>query len=234
LIVTIDGPAAAGKSTIARALAVRLGFDYLDTGAFYRAATWHALRKAVDMEDAAAVAAAAREARIEFLVGPQGQRVLCDGLDVTREIRSPEVTANVKHVADEPEARRALVEQQRRAGVGRNLVAEGRDQGTEVWPEAEVKFYLDAAPEERARRRLRDLRAMGVECTFEQVLREIQERDRRDRSRPVGRLRRTDEMVLIDSTHLTPEQVVRRMVEEVRRRAPDAVRGAGCVSEKER
>jgi len=225
LIITIDGPAGAGKSTAARALARCLGFDYLDTGAFYRAATWRAMHLGVELNDPAAIARVAREARIELLQRGGGLRVLCDGCDITAAIRSPEVTASVWRVADQPAARRALIEQQRRFARGRNVVTEGRDQGTEVWPDAAVKFYLDAAPEERVRRRLKDLRALGIDAEPDQVRADLEERDRLDRSRPVGRLRCTEDMAVIDSTHLSPEQVVARMVQEVRRREPDALRG---------
>ncbi len=226
MIITIDGPAGAGKSTAARALAKRLGFEYLDTGAAYRAVAWKVLKEGVNPSEAAAVARVAKEARIEFVQRGDARRVLCDGVDVTSEIRSPQVTTKVWCVADEPEARRALIEQQRKFAVGRNLVTEGRDQGTEVWPEADLKLYLDASPEARAARRLKDLRQFGVEADPEQVRSEIEERDRADRARPVGRLRRTEDMIVIDNTHLTVEEVVCRMAQEVARRRPGVVHGA--------
>jgi len=219
LIVTIDGPAAAGKSTVARALAEQLGFDYLDTGALYRAATWKALKEGVDLKDPAAVAQAARTARIEFVQRGEQRRVLCDGQDVTAQIRSPELTEQVRHVADDPVARRALIELQRRFGQGRNLVTEGRDQGTEVWPEAELKVYLDASPEVRARRRLKDLRESGTQMTLEEVCADIDRRDMLDRSRSVGGLRCASDMLVIDSTRLGVDQVVARLIKEVEHRA---------------
>ncbi len=130
MIVTIDGPAGAGKSTVARALAQRIGYDYLDSGSLYRAATWKAMEDGVDLADPQAAARTAREVRIEFRQCGAQRRVLCDGRDVTELIRTPEVTENVRYVADEPAARSALIELQRQYASGRDLVTEGRDQGT--------------------------------------------------------------------------------------------------------
>jgi cytidylate kinase len=145
-------------------------------------------------------------------------RVLCDGRDVTAEIRTPEVTRNIYHLADEPAVRRVLIEQQRALGHETDTVAEGRDQGTEVFPDAGLKFYLDASLAERAARRLSDLRTAGRTDSLDDVRAEMQERDRRDHSRPVGALRKTDDMVLIDSTKLAAGEVVDAMVAEIRRR----------------
>ena len=228
MIVTIDGPAAAGKSTVARALAKRLAFDYLDTGAMYRAATWKAMKEGVDLYDPVAVARAVADARIEFVWSGDAPRVLCDGQDVAAEIRTPQVTDNICRVADVPAARRLLIEQQRRFAQGHDLVAEGRDQGTDVFPDADVKFYLDASLDARAARRLKDLLDLGVSATLEQVREQIVERDRLDKSRPVGSLRLTGDMIVIDSTDMTPEQVVDEMAQAVQRgskgRAGDAQR----------
>ncbi len=218
LVITVDGPAAAGKSTVARALARRLGFRYLDTGAFYRAVTWKALEAGVDMTDARQLTAVAQRARIELKPDSQGLRVLCDGCDVTREIRTPEVTQNIYHVADEPPVRKVLIEQQRQFSRCHDLVAEGRDQGTEVFPDAEVKFYLDALAQERARRRLGDLAESGKDVSLEEVAREIEERDARDRSRRMGALRKACGAVVLDSTEMTAEEVVEQMVREIESR----------------
>ncbi len=212
LVVTVDGPAAAGKSTVARKLAGRLRFRYLDTGAMYRAATWKALRAGVDMRAPDELAALTAQTRIELRADG---RVLCDGQDVTRDIRMPEVTEKVFRLADEPAVRQALIEQQRRFARGRHVVSEGRDQGTEVFPDADVKFFLAADVEERARRRLRDLQRSGRDVTLAEVKRQVRERDARDRARPVGALRKTDDMICIDSTDRSVEEVVELMLAEV-------------------
>jgi len=228
LVITVDGPAAAGKSTVARALAARLGFDYLDTGAMYRAATWRALGQRVPMDDAEALARCAAEAEIDLLPGPDGARVFCDGREVTAEIRRPEVTANVFRVADQPPARAALIEQQRRYAQGRNLVSEGRDQGTEVFPDAEVKFYLDASIEARAARRMADLVRMGIETPAEDVRRQLSERDARDRARPVGALKQSDDMIAVDSTCMSVDQVVSKMMQTVAARSESGTGARRC------
>jgi cytidylate kinase len=218
LVITVDGPAAAGKSTVARALARRLGFRYLDTGAMYRAVTWKALREDVDLEDPRALARVAEEAEIELLPAKDGVRVRVDGRDVSREIRSSEVTENIHYLADEPLVRRELIEQQRDFAREHSVVAEGRDQGTVVFPNADVKFYLDASIEERARRRMEDLEGGGEDVPLEEVRRQIRERDQQDRSRPVGGLRRSEDMVRLDSTDMDVDEVVEQMAEEIDRR----------------
>jgi cytidylate kinase len=212
MVITIDGPAGAGKSTVARALAARLGFDYLDTGAMYRAVALAGLRAGVDWENPEAVAALAQKIRLDFRQG----RVFLDGEDVTDDLRSTEVTRASRFVADNEAVRRHLMELQRRFAAGKNVVTEGRDQGSLVFPDAEVKFFLTASPEERARRRLRDYQAAGENPPFHQVLEELLVRDARDSSRPWGRLVKPEGAIEISTDGLDVPAVVDRLEAIVR------------------
>ena len=201
MIITIDGPAGSGKSTAARQLAQALGIAFLDTGATYRAVTLKALREGVNLTDTGALVAAARSARIEIIPDPRGTQVTLDGRDVTAEIRSVEVTENAHYVADNPAVREVLVALQRRLGKALGgFVSEGRDQGSVVFPDADVKFYLDASPAVRAERRARELHAAGQQATVEEVLRSILQRDRRDSTRPVAPLARPKGAIEIDTS----------------------------------
>jgi CMP/dCMP kinase len=204
MIVTIDGPAGAGKSTIARQLAARMGFRFLDTGAMYRAATLAALQSGADLEDAAAVAALVESLEISVLQG----RTHLGGQDVSQQIRSAEVTAAVKPVADNPAVRTRLVELQRQIGELGNLVTEGRDQGTVAFPHAACKFYLTASPEERARRRMQELHDQGEQVILEEILQLQNQRDHADESRQVGRLEKAADTIEFLTDGLTIEQVV--------------------------
>jgi cytidylate kinase len=214
MIVTIDGPAGAGKSTSARELARRLGFDFLDTGAMYRAVALAVLRSGIDSGDESALADLLARLRLDM---PPG-RVVLDGADVTGLIRTPEVTAASSVLAVLPAVRRRLVELQRAIAANRDIVCEGRDQGTVVFPEAGCKFFLTADPEERLRRRQRELEGRGEVVDLDALRRAQQERDERDSGRAVAPLRPADDAVLLDSTGLSPEQVAERMEQEVRRR----------------
>lgn len=214
MIVTIDGPAGAGKSSAARQLARRLGFDFLDTGAMYRAVALAGLRAGLDLRDHDALARLVDALRLEM---PPG-RVLLDGEDVTERIRTPEVTAATGPVADSPAVRRRLVAWQRRLAAGRDVVCEGRDQGTIVFPDAACKFFLFADPTERARRRQRDLAARGAKMTLEEVLRDQQERDARDAARDIAPMIPAADAIQLDSTRLSPDEAVAEMEQFIRRR----------------
>jgi cytidylate kinase len=213
MIVAIDGPAGAGKSTIARRIAARLGAVYIDTGAMYRAVALLAMRSNVDLADAAAMEALARSAEIAFQAG--SARTLLNGEDVSEAIRRPEVSPAASKGSAIPGVRRALVEKQRRMGAAANVVMEGRDIGTVVFPNAEVKIFLDADPEVRATRRLRELEAKGTAPPAAEVAREIRERDQRDSTRADSPLVAASDAIRIDTTALSLDQVEQAILEVV-------------------
>jgi cytidylate kinase len=214
-VVAIDGPAGAGKSTAAKKLAARLGYAFLDTGAIYRAVALAARRRGVDWADGEAVARVAREIDISFVPRGEVNGVLVDGQDVTRDIRTPEMSDGASKVSAHGPVRAALLGLQRRLAAASNIVAEGRDMGTVVFPDAGAKFFLTASPEERARRRTQELLAAGRPAELAAVLQDILERDQRDSTRAVAPLRRADDAVDIDSGGMTPDQVVQKMAEVI-------------------
>jgi cytidylate kinase len=212
-LIAIDGPAASGKSTIAAALARKLNYLYFDTGVMYRAATWAALDRGVMISDEAAVTALTESLQID--VKPPSQNdgrqydVVCDGVDVTWAIRSPEVDANVSPVSVYPGVRSALTAQQRRIGLRGHVVMVGRDIGTVVLPEAPLKIYLDASAEERARRRYTEVQARGDQTqTYEAILENVKQRDAIDSGRATAPLKAAPDAVIIDSTNLSVDEVV--------------------------
>jgi len=212
MIVTIDGPAGSGKSTVARRLARRLGVAHLDTGAMYRAVTVAGLERGVDLADEAALERLAGEIKIELRPEAEGLQVLVDGRDVTAAIRENRVSCEAHHAASNAGVRARLVAAQRE--IGRqwgSLVTEGRDQGSVVFPGAELKIYLDASEEVRARRRRKELAERGQEAALEQVREEIRRRDASDRGRQVGPLRVPEGAVVVDTSELTVEQAVERL-----------------------
>ena len=207
MIITIDGPAGTGKSTVARDLAERLGFAYLDTGAMYRAVGLACLQRGVDPGDARA--AAAVTARVTIHV--DGREARLDGVDVTEKIRTPAATAAASIVAQNPAIRAWLVELQREIASRGDYVCEGRDQGTVVFPDAGAKFFVTATPEVRARRRVDELAARGEQVSLDDMLAQQEERDRRDAERDVAPLRPASDAVQIDTSELTTEDVISRM-----------------------
>ena len=214
MIVTIDGPAGAGKSSASRKLAERLGFRFLDTGAMYRAIALAALNEGLDLSQPELLVELARRSRVDAL----GGRVLLNGEDVSREIRSQRVTQNTFYAANNPGVRAHLVALQRELVTGQHVVTEGRDQGSAVFPQADCKIYLTASPEERARRRLRDILARGETATLDEVLAEQSLRDQRDAGRDVGPLVRPSDAIDVWTDGLTEEQVVDHLEAHVRRR----------------
>jgi cytidylate kinase/pantoate ligase/cytidylate kinase len=214
MIVTIDGPAGAGKSSAARELARRLGFRFLDTGAMYRAVTWAALDRGIDLADADALSKLTGQLKVEL----DGDRVLVDGHDVSQQIRSFEITTATHYAADNPAVRDLLCVWQRAIAQGNDIVTEGRDQSTVVFPDAEFKIFLTAQAEERARRRFDDLTARGENVSFDEVFAKQQVRDDRDCSRPVGALRKADDAIEVETDGLAPEEVVSRLEQIVRSR----------------
>ncbi len=217
MIITIDGPAGSGKSTAARELAHALGVAYLDTGATYRAVTLKAMREGVDLENPDELTNVARRADISLKPLPSGTGVALDGRDVSKEIRSEEVSVNSYYIAHCPQVRSVLVDLQRQIGqrLG-DFVAEGRDQGSVVFPEADVKFYLDAAPEVRARRRFDEMQSGGEQVDYQEVLENIRQRDGRDRSRDVAPLVKPEGAIEIDTSNNTIEQVTAKLLEHVK------------------
>lgn len=212
MIVTIDGPAGAGKSTIARALAGRLGFRFLDTGAMYRAVALAAMERQLDWGDPQKLADLARQIRLEV----SENQVSIDGRDVTQAIRTSEVTASTHYAANNPGVRQHLVALQRQAAGDDRIVTEGRDQGTVVFPLALCKIYLTASPEERARRRAQELADQGQPTSVDEVLRHQNQRDQRDANRAIGPMVAARDAIEVPTDGLTPDEVLDRLETLVR------------------
>jgi cytidylate kinase len=225
VVVTIDGPAGAGKSSVAKLLARKLGYRLLDTGAIYRAVALTARERGVAWDDAAGCAAIARDLDIRFELVGDKNHVLLGGSDATSAIRSPEISQGASQVSALPAVRAALLDLQRRLGAGGGVVVEGRDTGTVVFPAAEAKFFLTASAAERARRRMAELAAAGTTVDYAVTLREMTERDQRDAGRDVAPMVPAPDAVLVDSSTQTLEEVVDSLGRWVEVRSQAGARG---------
>jgi cytidylate kinase len=218
LIITIDGPAASGKSTAARGLAQKIGASFLDTGAMYRAVTLAAMQDGIDLKNEQELLGIIKRSVFEFHEEKGQMKVRINGVDVTEQIRSPQVTANARHIALAPKVREELVQMQRQFAVEQHsIVTEGRDQGTVAFVDADIKFFLTADSIERAKRRQVELQTKGQaenleETDLPQVQKAIEERDKSDRDRTVGPLKPADDAIVIDTTNLNIEQVVEKLL----------------------
>lgn len=212
-VITIDGPAGAGKSSVAKRLAKELKFSYLDTGAMYRALTFKAIRQKVDLSNEEALVKLAQNTKIDLEDRPEGLKVFLDGQDISRDIRTIEVTNNTFYAARAPRVREIMVRWQREIGSRKSVVVEGRDTGTVVFPQATCKFYLDANTDERARRRIKELKETGQPFDESKLKKEILDRDQKDMTRSVGPLKKADDAIYVDTTGMSIDQVVDKLLE---------------------
>ena len=215
LIIAIDGPSGAGKSTTARRLAERLGYVYIDTGAMYRAVGWKAVQEKIDPADEEMLADLCRRTEVSISRSDGEPKISVDGRDVSGEIRTPEMGMMASAVSRSASVRARLLTLQRELGKSGGVVMDGRDIGTVVFPDADVKFFLDANADERGLRRYRELKAKGADVDPERITREIRDRDRQDSGRSLAPLRRADDALLIDSTSLDINEVLERMLSEI-------------------
>jgi len=219
LIIAIDGPSGAGKSTLAKRLAKDLGFIYLDTGALYRALALKVLRQAVDLSDDGRIDKLVDETEIDLHHHAGNLEVLLDGEDVSGQIRTPAVSQMASKVSALKKVRDRMLVLQRAMGQRGSVVAEGRDIGTVIFPQAEVKIYLDASPAERARRRCQELTAAGRQVDLQETLREIEERDRRDSERDIAPLCKAEDALLVDSSSVDADEVAALVLNQVKNKA---------------
>ena len=215
LVIAIDGPAVSGKSTVSKLVAKSLGVTYIDTGAMYRALTLKAMRLGINLKDETALKGLAKNTNIDLKEASGVLRVYLDGEDVASLIRTPELTNNVKYIARVPGVRGEMVRLQRTIGERRGAALEGRDIGTVVFPDADYKFYLDADPDERAGRRYKELTESGQAVDFEDIKKDVIARDESDMKRPVGALKKASDAILIDTTKLSINEVVEKILSYV-------------------
>lgn len=211
-VIAIDGPAGAGKSTVAKIIANKLNFLYVDTGAMYRVLTLKAMKEKIPWDDKEKLIEMAKNTEIELYQDGEKYRVFMDGKDVSEEIRKEEVSKNTSYIASVLEIRKILWEKQRNFREKYDIVMEGRDIGTKVFPDAQIKIYLDASVEERAKRRYLQLKEMGIEEDIEKIKKEIIERDKKDKNREIAPLIKTDDYYYIDTTDLTIDEVVEKIM----------------------
>lgn len=216
-IIAIDGPAGAGKSTIAKMLAEKLDYVYIDSGAMYRSITWKAMLAGFNLSDDCKLVALTKKTKLYFKNHGLQMKLFMDGKPVTKAIRTPQVTANICYIADHPQIRQIMVKLQQKIGQDGGVVMEGRDIGTKVFPQADFKFYLDASAQERARRRYKEFMARGVKVDLKEILKNIKVRDHKDKTRQVSPLKKARGCIVIDSSRLTAEQVVERMLKNIQK-----------------
>ncbi|GAB4173129.1 MAG: (d)CMP kinase [Calditrichia bacterium] len=216
MIVAIDGPAASGKSTTARKVAAEVGFTYIDSGAMYRAITLNALRNGIDVNAMEKVAELARKTHLDFAFDNDTFFIYMDGEDVTEAIRLPEIAQNISPIAANSNVREVLVKRQREFAREHDVIMDGRDIGTVVFPNAELKIYLVASAEERAKRRMKELQSKGIPADFDEIKKEIIRRDKADMERAVGPLKKAPDAIELDTSNLTIEEQVQIIVDLIR------------------
>lgn len=215
IVITVDGPSGAGKGTLCHALADKLGFDFLDSGAIYRILALAAVKHGIDFENELALAELGRNLNVKFVPENNEIQVILDGENVGDKIRTAEAGQNASKIAVYPQVREALLQRQRDFRSSKGLIADGRDMGTVVFPDAEIKFFLDASAEERTKRRVKQLQEKGFNANFDEILAEIKERDFRDRNRPVAPLVPAKDAMILDSTHLSIEEVIHQALDYI-------------------
>lgn len=215
IVITVDGPSGAGKGTLCHALADKLDFDFLDSGAIYRILALAAAKNGIDFENELALAELGRKLDVKFVPENNEIQVILDGENVGDQIRTAEAGQNASKIAVYPQVREALLQRQRDFRSTKGLIADGRDMGTVVFPDAEIKFFLDASAEERTKRRVKQLQEKGFNANFDEILAEIKERDFRDRNRPVAPLVPAKDAMILDSTHLSIEEVIQQALDYI-------------------